>query len=143
MTRLITFFPLLLAASSLLGLPSALAQTVYRCGNSYSQRPCPDAKAVDVSDSRSRDQKAQSDAAVQQDKQAADSLEKTRLKQEALAARSKSASKSSNGGHQRTAAPEQASSAKRKHKEPEYFTARNPRPDTKPKKPPPEKPRKP
>ena len=133
----------LLLATALSGLPCAHAQTVYRCGNSYSQQPCPEAKPVDVTDSRTHDQKAQSDAAVKHDKQAADSLEKSRLKQEELAARSRSAGNSSGGAHQRAAAPEHANNAQRKHKKPEYFTARNPPPDKKPRKPPPEKPHKP
>jgi hypothetical protein len=139
MTRRLITLALLLAAT-LLCLPWAHAQTVYRCGSSYSQQPCPDAKPVDVSDSRSREQKAQSDAAVRHDKQAADSLEKSRLKQEELAARSQSAGNSASGPHKRAAAPEPPNSAQRKHKKPEYFTARNPPPDKKAKKTPPDKP---
>ena len=53
----------------------ASAQNVYRCGNSYSQAPCPDGVPVDVQDARTAEQKIQSDAA--------DAMEKKRLKEEA------------------------------------------------------------
>ena len=37
----------------------ASAQNVYRCGSSYSQKPCPDAVVVDVEDTRSNSQKVE------------------------------------------------------------------------------------
>lgn len=102
-------------------LTRAKAQNVYRCGDSYSQSPCPGGVAIDASDSRTKGQKAQADADTQRDRQAAQALEKERLKQEAAA----------NAGTQKaeaTKAPAAAAaphpSSKKKHKEPAYFTAR-------------------
>jgi len=66
-------------------LPAA-AQPIYRCGDSYSQQPCPGGKVVEVDDSRSASQKAQTDQAVRRDAKAAETLEKARLKDEATPA---------------------------------------------------------
>ncbi len=69
-----------------LGLCTSLpAQTVYRCGNSYSQTPCPGGSAVDATDSRTPEQRKAHEASVRQEKRAGDSLEKSRLKEEAAA----------------------------------------------------------
>ena len=56
---------------------------VYRCGNSYSQKPCTDATVVDVQDARTQEQKVQSDAAIRRDTATANSIQKTRLAEEA------------------------------------------------------------
>jgi hypothetical protein len=66
-------------------LPAA-AQPIYRCGDSYSQQPCPGGKVVEVDDARSASQKAQTDQAVRRDAKAAETLEKARLKDEATPA---------------------------------------------------------
>ncbi len=66
---------------------TAPAQTVYRCGNSYSQQPCPGGNAVDASDSRTPEQRKAHDASVKHEKRAGDTLEKTRQKEEAAAQR--------------------------------------------------------
>jgi hypothetical protein len=63
-------------------LPAA-AQPIYRCGDSYSQQPCPGGKVVEVDDARSASQKAQTDQAVRRDAKAAEALEKARLHDEA------------------------------------------------------------
>lgn len=62
----------------------ARAQTpsAYRCGNSYSQTPCPGGTPIDAADSRSSAQKAQSEAVIQRDKSTASSMEKSRLQEE-------------------------------------------------------------
>lgn len=72
--------PLLVSAS-------LQAQTVYRCGNSYSQQPCPGGIPVDASDRRTPEQRKAHEASVQHERRTADGLEKTRLKEEAAAAR--------------------------------------------------------
>lgn len=59
------------------------AETVYRCGESYSQRPCPGGKQVQTDDPRSASQRAQTLEAVQRDAKAAEAMEKSRLKEEA------------------------------------------------------------
>ena len=60
----------------------ASAQTVFRCGNTYSQTPCPGAIALDVTDSRTTEQKAQTDAAARQTASSASKMERERLSQE-------------------------------------------------------------
>jgi hypothetical protein len=62
------------------------AQNVYRCGESYSQQPCAGGAVVPTDDARSPAQRAQANAAAQRDKQAAEGMEKARLKQEGKAA---------------------------------------------------------
>jgi hypothetical protein len=58
------------------------AQTIYKCGNTYSQVACPDAQTVQVDDSRKPEQKQHADAATQRDAKLAKSLEMERLAQE-------------------------------------------------------------
>lgn len=81
MPRLIlnTLGLLILSALSM----AATAQVAYRCGNSYSQTPCPDAVIVDTDDKRTSAQKLQTDQATQRDARIADAMEKARLQQEA------------------------------------------------------------
>ncbi len=57
--------------------------SVYRCGNSYSQKPCTDAVVVDVQDARTREQKVQADATIRRDTATANAIEKARLAEEA------------------------------------------------------------
>ncbi len=119
----------------------AMAQNVYRCGNTYSQKPCAEGVQVDVQDSRTPAQKAESQAAVRREASTADAMEKARLKEEA---------RSTGAGTKATASPKDkkvtskpsatdtpAGTANhspskgkaqkmqpKKKKEPEYFTAR-------------------
>jgi hypothetical protein len=72
----------IIAAAAFFAIP-AMAQTVYRCGDSYVQKPCPGGKAVDVDDSRSTNQRSDSLGATQRASQAADAMEKVRLAEEA------------------------------------------------------------
>ena len=67
---------------------SAGAQEIYRCGDSYSQKPCPGGggKVVQVEDERSASQRSQTTQAAQRDAKAADAMEKARLVEEAKAA---------------------------------------------------------
>ena len=59
----------------------AMAQTVYKCGNTYSQLPCPNAGVINA-DARSRAQKVQADQATARDARLASAMEKARLQQE-------------------------------------------------------------
>ena len=61
---------------------SAAAQTVYKCGQTYSQTPCPGAVPLSVDDGRSAAQKAQSQAVIKQDAKNAEAMQKDRLAQE-------------------------------------------------------------
>jgi len=76
---------LLLALTCLPAL--AQAQKIYRCGNSYSQVPCPGGSTVEADDSRTAAQRKQHETSVQNERRTADAMEKDRLKQEAAAAR--------------------------------------------------------
>ena len=60
----------------------AMAQTVYKCGDSYSQTPCSGGIAIDAFDPRSSEQKMQADAATRRDARTADAMEQARLAQE-------------------------------------------------------------
>lgn len=102
-----------------------VAQPVYRCGdNSYSTTPCPGGKAVDVADPRTAAQRAQTLDAARRESRMADEMEKTRLKQEAVAAKAAQAAaplpvadppyEAASGD--RTLSPYRA-------KKPQYFTA--------------------
>ena len=73
---------LLLVFAAACVLPAA-AQNVYRCGDSYSQQPCPSGKAVAVDDARTASQRAQTTEAVRRDAKTASDMEKARLKEEA------------------------------------------------------------
>jgi hypothetical protein len=101
----------------------AVAQDIYRCGNSYSQQPCPEGRLVAASDTRSAGQKAQTDQAAKQDAKSAEAMEKARLKEEA---------KPAPLGILPTKAPEAAQPDKKpvagaKMKKPEQFTAVSPK----------------
>lgn len=100
---------------------SAQAQNIYRCGDSYSQSPCPGGVAIDASDSRTRAQKAQTEAATQRDRQTADALEKERLKREEAAART---TPKTNVTRVPKTEPAPPKSSKKKSRQPAYFTAR-------------------
>lgn len=108
-------------------LVGAQAQEAYRCGNTYSQKPCPGGVAVNTDDSRTKEQKAAADATTKRDLRMADSMEKTRLQQEE--AQRKAALKSTQKSSTKSSAKEKPSdkpthSSKKKSKPPEYFTAR-------------------
>ena len=108
----------------------ATAQNTYRCGNSYSQTPCPNGKTLDVNDSRTTDQKKQTDAASANSAKAGDAMEKARLAQEK---RDLAANKARPVVIAPVAAPKVATEpqprahAKRKKKTSPYFTAQAPR----------------
>ena len=61
----------------------ASGQNVYRCGNSYSQTPCVDGVLIDAQDSRTKAQKADSDALIRKEVATAKAMEQTRLQAQA------------------------------------------------------------
>jgi len=75
-----------LLIGSVMFTPPLQAQ-IYRCANSYSQTPCPGGIAIDLQDSRSPAQKAQSDAATVQAVRRANEMERQRLKDELIASK--------------------------------------------------------
>lgn len=78
------YLPIALVCAAAAGWAApAMAQNIYRCGDSYSQQPCPGGRLVEASDTRSASQKLQTDQATQRDAKSADAMEKARLKEEA------------------------------------------------------------
>lgn len=73
----------LLIALLACGAAAAGAQTIYRCGNTYSERPCPDGAALQPL--RAPDPADAAAARKENERQAkaADAMEKARLKEEA------------------------------------------------------------
>ncbi len=129
----------------------AIGQNVYRCGSSYSQKPCPDAVVVEVDDSRSKAQKAQADEKTRRETAQVRTLEKARAKEEAQrsaaqaklaaaehkksAAASKKAAQSTQAAEDGTAkAKGKKSAPKTRHtkKEPDVFIAHAPADKAKP-----------
>lgn len=100
-----------------------MAQVAYKCGNSYSQAPCPGGTALDTSDARSPSQKAQSDQSTAQASKTADKMEKDRLAQERAARSGKLAPATA---VVEPVAPAASKSTKKKKPAPEYFTAEVP-----------------
>ncbi len=68
-------------------MPDALPpdRTIYRCGNSYSARPCGDAPPLDVADARSPAQRLQAEDVAARDKRLAAWLEAGRHDRERAA----------------------------------------------------------
>jgi hypothetical protein len=60
----------------------AMAENVYKCGNTYSQVPCPGGKQVNVDDSRDPQQKKLKDEITQRDAALAKTMEADRLASE-------------------------------------------------------------
>ncbi len=116
-------FMFVIAAASTMPV---LAQKVYRCGNTYSQQPCFDATTVQTEDPRSESQKAQARQAAQRDAKLANDMEKSRLKEEAQAAKlgqiPQPAKPASAKTQARTDEPK-TSTDNKKAKKPAYFTA--------------------
>ncbi len=136
-TSLAAFFIAIFSIST-----GAFGQSVYRCGNTYSQKPCTDGVQVDVQDARTPAQKAESEAAVRREASTANALEKARLQEEAqLRAANAKTTAPSKDKKKKTSKPTTSDAptgdtdathrdAKphkpppKKKKEPEYFTAR-------------------
>lgn len=67
---------------ALVAATPAQAQSVYRCGNAYTQQPCPNGTAIEASDPRSAEQKAQADKATRTDARLARELQTDRERAE-------------------------------------------------------------
>jgi hypothetical protein len=76
-------FPVLIFLAAGAWLAPAVAQSIYRCGDNYSQQPCPGGTVVQADDTRSASQRSQTSLAAERDAKAADAMEKARLKEEA------------------------------------------------------------
>ena len=96
-------------------------QTVYRCGQSYSYEPCPQGRPIDVQDSRTDAQRAESMASRDRQGAMADQLAQQRAREEAAPPRGVAGI---NGHRTSTDQPQAKSKAKkRKSREDEDYTA--------------------
>lgn len=73
-------FATILIAFCALSAATAAEKTIYRCGNSYSETPCPNGNVVDAQDSRSAEQHSQAKNAQQRQSKAVEELHQTRSK---------------------------------------------------------------
>ena len=129
MQKILSIAALCLAAGG--WIAPAAAQAIYRCGNSYSQQPCPGGTLVPADDARSEDQRSQTSLASKRDAQAADAMEKARLKEEAKPAQAVMPPAKAGEIPQQ----ERKTVVEGKAKKPAYFTAVARKPgDTQPKK---------
>lgn len=134
MTKLRLFALFFIAAWA--GSTWATGTNVYKCGSTYSQTPCDGAVAVQVDDTRSKEQKSQSDAAIVKQSKTANAMEKARLKEEAQSIAqgkpakpvTKTAAEVPSKAPSKSKADTDVLSAKKskgKKKEPEFFTAKD------------------
>ena len=116
---------------------SASAQTVYRCGpdgREYSQAPCGQSRAVDVSDPRSEAQRAAAQKRARDDEATGRALERERRAREAAAVPSQAGSFSPAATPPKSAsARAHKKAAKKKHSSDTDFKAVAPAPAKKPK----------
>ncbi|WP_342616454.1 hypothetical protein [Rhodoferax sp. GW822-FHT02A01] len=139
-----TLQPLVLLATAAFAA-GAGAQTVYRCGNSYSQTPCTGATEVPVDDSRTEAQRIAAKEGLARDKALGKEMEASRRKDEAqalardkaaLAAHAKQAAKQkmeNKKAEEKQKAASKKSGGKAKSKDHEVFTVNVPgsKPDSK------------
>ena len=112
--------PLLAAVAS---GPAALAQTIYKCGNNYSQSPCPGGSVVDADDPRTPAQKAQADRSAGKAAKAAERLERDRLAAQKAHAAPASTRPAVMAAPKEPASAPRTPTAKAQKPGPPYFTA--------------------
>ena len=102
--QIVTFNAICLIAICALST-GATAQITYKCGDSYSQTPCPGAVVIDTADNRTAEQKLQADSATGRDARIAAAMQKTRIEQEKrdLAANARVPTKVKPERHKKTA----------------------------------------
>lgn len=61
----------------------AATPPIYRCGNAYSESPCPAAKLLEVADARSAAQRTEADRVIASDRRLAAEMRRDRLADEA------------------------------------------------------------
>jgi hypothetical protein len=105
---------------------AAMAQKtpIYRCGQTYSQVPCPDGHLIDSADPRTAAQRAQARRAAEAEKQQAARLERERSAAEAAAA-TPAATLTAAAAHAPASAPAKARKKKATKKDPGTSTAGN------------------
>ena len=114
----------------MLAASPAWSQTIWRCGSSYSERPCEGGRAVATDDPRSAGQQADSQRAAQRDAQLADEMEDERLAQQAQREQAEAAERKAQAQKQRESelAARRARPAGPASTSPKPFVARVPGP---------------
>ncbi|GAA4336852.1 hypothetical protein GCM10023165_14420 [Variovorax defluvii] len=118
-------------AACLLTAPAiAAGTTAWRCGNSYSDRPCEGGKPLAVDDARDAAQQRDANRATHEAQAAGKRMERDRLVQEKAALATRPTlidSRRSASTTQKTETVADGASRKKKgKKEPDYFSARDP-----------------
>lgn len=72
-----------LACAAMAFAPAQAAPAIWRCGNSYSDRPCADGKPIETDEPPSVEQRRQADEATRRDMEAASRMQRERLRLEA------------------------------------------------------------
>lgn len=117
---------LAMAACALWAPPAATAgPAAWRCGNTYSDQPCPDGKPLALGDTRDAEQKRQADNSTREAKAAGDRLERERLLQEKAQA-GRHATLIDSRPAAPKADPDGAKKKKKGKKEPAHFSAHDP-----------------
>jgi hypothetical protein len=119
-----------------LAMHAHAADTIYRCGDSYSQQPCAGARTLSVDDPRTPAQAKQTQDAALRDAKAADAMEKARVAQEAKPAPvGMPPAKAESPRVEQPLLTKVKAKKGQKGKEPEHFTAVSPKKDGETKKP--------
>lgn len=106
----------------------ANGQSVYKCGKTYSQIPCPGGKTLDTSDSRSKAQKAAADRNAARQMEAAKTMEKQRIKEEQAALKQHEVEMKALNEEAKGPKKDSITAPVKKSKAPEFFTAKPPSP---------------
>lgn len=117
---------LAMAACTLWASPAAVAgAAAWRCGNTYSDQPCPDGKPLALQDQRDAAQKREADRTTREAQAAGDRLERERRRQEKAQAASQATLIDSRPAVHKPEA-ESAKKKKKGRKESDYFSAHDP-----------------
>lgn len=108
----------LLAFASLLGpIPDAHAQTIYRCGNTYSSTPCEGGSAVNAADPRSAEQARAARQTAKRDAQQGRLMQSERERAEQAQARAEAANANAESAHARALAQQRAAQVQRQREQ--------------------------
>ena len=70
-----------LAAAAAAGAPATPSTPIYRCGQTYTQTPCPEGRLIDSADPRTAAQRAEAKRVTEREKRLANQMERQRLGQ--------------------------------------------------------------
>jgi hypothetical protein len=90
------------------------ATPIYRCGQTYSQAPCPDGRLIDSADPRSAAQRVEAKRMAEREKRLAAQMERDRLAKEAAGRPATAAGFDSRAPSKAASAPAKAAKSKKK-----------------------------